>query len=102
MPSFLAPKPYTLTGPHFRGRNPDFRRRPLRVEPRGTEKKISLKFEGPFPMLRSSGELRVETTLKKWKFGASQTTLGPLLLGSGQRFGGSFTEGRTPIDCFKP
>jgi len=53
-------------------------------------------------MLRSSGELRVETTLKKWKFDESQTTLAPRLLGSGQRFGGSFTEGRTPIDCFKP
>ena len=55
-----------------------------------------------FPILRSSGELRVETTLKKWKFDASQTTLGPLFLGSGQRFGWSFTEGRTPIDCLKP
>ena len=56
-------------------------------------------------MLRGGGELRVETTLKKWKFDESQTTLLLLsarLLGSGQRFGGSFTEGRTPIDCFKP
>ena len=98
----MAPKPYTLTGPHFGGRNPDFRRRPLGVEPRGENVPTILNLEGPFPMLRSSGELRVETTLKKWKFDASQTTLGPLLLGSGQRFGGSFTEGRTPIDCFKP
>jgi len=46
--------------------------------------------------------LRVETTLKKWKFDESLIPLATLLLGSGQRFGGSFTEGRTPIDCFKP
>ena len=92
---------FHLRGLRWRG-NPDFRRRPLGVEPHSKNAKPSLNLEGPFPMLRSSGELRVETTLKKWKFDASQTTLGPLLLGSGQRFGGSFTEGRTPIDCFKP
>ena len=90
-----------LGGRHYYGLIPDVQRRPCGGEPRGTVWQNAFRTHPSFPMLRSSGELRVETTLKKWKFDASQTTLGSLLLGSGQRFGGSFTEGRTPIRLFQ-